>query len=324
MSNSTLLSVTLCPHYLCPCDGLDYWRVLDHLSEVPAECIIGREAHADGGTHLHAFCDFGERFYTADPRRFDVDGYHPNVQPFGRTPYKGWDYAIKDGDVVCGGLERPGTGPGTDVSGAGSQWDRIVGAETPDEFWRLIRELAPRTLLTNFNSVRAYADWHYRPVVAPYESPPEIEFDLSGVEELREWVCNNLSRTRRPKSLVLYGESRLGKTLWARSLGRHVYNCLQFNVDDMRGDVEEALYAVFDDMQGGFKYFPSYKGWLGAQSKFTVTDKYRGKTSVIWGRPTIWLCNESPRDFTDVDMTWLEANCVFVEVTNPIFRANIE
>lgn len=179
------------------CEGLDHWSVLEHLSAIPAECIIGREAHADGGTHLHAFCDFGERFYTGNPRRFDVEGYHPNIQPFGRTPEKGWDYACKEGDVVCGGLGRPdgGRGAGADVSGASTQWDRIVGAETVEEFWRLVRELAPRTLLTNFNSVRAYADWHYRPVVAPYQNPTGIEFDLSGVEELREWVQDSLSRS---------------------------------------------------------------------------------------------------------------------------------
>lgn len=92
----------------------------------------------------------------------------------------------------------------------------------------------------------------------------------------------------------------------------------------MRADLDEALYAVFDDMQGGFKFFPSYKGWLGAQSKFTVTDKYRGKTSIQWGRPTIWICNESPSEWTDVDMRWLNANCIFVEIRQSIFRASTD
>nr|QVW56552.2 MAG: replication-associated protein [Gemygorvirus] len=303
------------------CGELDPWVVSDFLSQVPAECIIGRELHADGGVHLHAFVDFGERFFTSDPRRFDVDGRHPNIQPCGRTPGKMYDYAIKDGDVVAGGLERPGA---EDVAGAGSVWDRIVDAETADEFWELVRALAPRVLLSNFNSLRSYVEWKYKPVVAEYFTPPGIVFDLSGVEELGEFVRESMSGNviGRPKSLIIYGETRLGKTLWARSLGPHIYCCLQFNVDDVRAGLDDAKYAVFDDMQGGFKFFPSYKGWLGAQSQFTVTDKFRHKTTIQWGRPTIWLTNESP--FQDVDTEWIMGNCFIVHLTMPIFRANTE
>lgn len=135
---------------------------------------------------------------------------------------------------------------------------------------------------------------------------------------------NSNSVVGRPKSLIIHGETRLGKTLWARSLGEHIYCCLQFNVDDVRAKLEVAKYAVFDDMQGGFKYFPSYKGWLGAQKSFTVTDKYKGKTTIEWGRPTIWVMNESPSSCTDVDYDWLMGNCFIVHVGHAIFRANTE
>jgi len=172
------------------CGDLDPWAVSDHLSAVPAECIIGRESHADGGVHLHAFVDFGERSYFSDARRFDVAGCHPNIQPCGRTPAKMYDYAIKDGDVVAGGLDRPG---GDDVSGSGSQWDRIVDAPDAEEFWDLVRTLAPRMLLSNFNSLRSYCEWRYRPVLAAYVSPPDVVFDISGVEELGEFVRTSLS-----------------------------------------------------------------------------------------------------------------------------------
>lgn len=172
------------------CGDLDPWEVSNFLSTIPAECIIGREDHADGGIHLHAFVDFGERFFTSNPRRFDVDGRHPNIAPCGRTPAKMYDYAIKDGEVVAGGLERPG---GEDVAGAGNVWDRIVDAETAPEFWELVRALAPRVLLTNFNSLRGYVEWKYKPVVAEYITPPGIVFDLSEVEELSQFVRESLS-----------------------------------------------------------------------------------------------------------------------------------
>ena len=34
-------------------------------------------------------------------------------------------------------------------------------------------------------------------------------------------------------------------------------------------------YAVFDDIRGGMKFFPSFKEWLGAQMWITVKRLYR-------------------------------------------------
>lgn len=110
----------------------------------------------------------------------------------------------------------------------------------------------------------------------------------------------------------------MGKTLWARSLGRHWYWNGQYNYDNAVGDPE---YAIFDDMNGGFSFLHNWKGWLGLQQSLVVTDKFKKKMDLEWGKPTIWLCNDDPR-FCDSVMTgatsnctWLEANCTFVEIT---------
>lgn len=171
------------------CGDLDPWAVSDMLSLFPAECIIGRERHEDGGNHLHAFVDFGKRAHIRDERRFDVMGYHPNIAPCGRTPEKMYDYAIKDGDAVAGGLERPGTR----VDRPTDTWAEIINAPCADDFWRLVRDLQPRALLCNFNSLRAFAEWQYRPTRDTYSHPDDVEFDLSGMEELNEWVCQAMS-----------------------------------------------------------------------------------------------------------------------------------
>lgn len=88
-----------------------------------------------------------------------------------------------------------------------------------------------------------------------------------------------------------------------------------------------AQYAVFDDISGGFTFFPSYKQWLGGQFEFSVTDKYRHKVHVKWGKPAIWVCNTDPRlDYyrpgSWPDFAWMEENCDFVELSESIFRAN--
>lgn len=117
---------------------------------------------------------------------------------------------------------------------------------------------------------------------------------------------------------MLWGESRLGKTLWARSLGKHAYFGGLFSLDEPIDGVE---YAVFDDF-GGMKFLPAYKWWLGHQAEFYVTDKYKGKKLVQWGKPSIWLSNQDPRDeHPAVDVEWLNANCEFVHLDVPVYRS---
>lgn len=104
--------------------------------------------------------------------------------------------------------------------------------------------------------------------------------------------------------------------MWARSLGRHAYFGGMFSIDEPITDVE---YAVFDDMAGGIEFFRTYKFWLGHQQQFYVTDKYRGKQLVYWGKPAIYLSNDDPREDKGADRVWLEANCLFVYLDMPLF-----
>ncbi len=122
-------------------------------------------------------------------------------------------------------------------------------------------------------------------------------------------------------SICLWGDTRLGKTLWARSLGRHAYYNTFFSLGECLEDIE---YTVFDDIQGGFEYFRSYKAWAGCQRDFWMTDKYKGKVKITGGWPMIWLSNTDPALDRHVDMQWLQGNMIFVHITEPIFRANIE
>jgi hypothetical protein len=128
----------------------------------------------------------------------------------------------------------------------------------------------------------------------------------------------------RRKSLVLYGASLTGKSAWARSLGSHIY-CIGLVSGTECLKAPDVDYAVFDDIRGGIKFFPSFKEWLGCQEYVTVKQLYREPKLVKWGKVSIWLANKDPRHEMDVeDVHWLEANCKFVEINSPIFRANTE
>lgn len=177
------------------CGDLDAWDVVGHLSSLGAECIVGRECHRDGGIHLHAFFMFEHKFRSSNPRVFDVGGYHPNVSRGYSNPADGYDYAIKDGEVVAGGLDRPGE----HHVQKSSNWAQIVEAQDEDEFWALVRELDPRALCVSFTSLRAYASHRYAPERTPYGTPDGVSFCTDEYPELSQWVedyITNVSDSR--------------------------------------------------------------------------------------------------------------------------------
>lgn len=166
------------------CGALDPWHVSDHLSSLGAECIVAREDHATGGTHLHAFVDFGRKFRSRRTDIFDVDGRHPNIEASRGRPWGGYDYAIKDGEVVAGGLARPSE---HDSTANGSIWSEIVGAESESAFWALVEQLAPKELCTQYSQLRKYADWRFEPEPEVYTHPAGLDFELGVVPELASW-----------------------------------------------------------------------------------------------------------------------------------------
>jgi hypothetical protein len=170
------------------CGDLCGFRVVDKFSSLGAECIIGREHHEDGGLHLHCFADFGRKFRSRKTDIFDVDGCHPNIEPSTGTPEKGYDYAIKDGDVVAGGLERPGEQSGGSSGKSFDKWTQITSAEDREEFWRLCHELDPKATACSFGQLSKYADWRFAEVPAEYESPRGFEFIGGDVDGRDSWV----------------------------------------------------------------------------------------------------------------------------------------
>lgn len=133
--------------------------------------------------------------------------------------------------------------------------------------------------------------------------------------ELTTW-CDQRHGRDRPLSLILCGPSRLGKTEWARSLGRHMY----FNTDfDLALWDETAEYIIFDDISNN-DYFFKWKGLIGAQKTVTLTDKYRAKKTVQWGKPCIWLCNEIPHGISA--NAWVTKNCTVCYLENALFCAS--
>lgn len=161
---------------------------MDRLAELRAECIVARELHQDGGIHLHAFVDFNRQFSSRDTAVFDVGGCHPNISKSRGTPQKGYDYAIKDGEVVAGGLGRPDEQVGSGANSAHIKWSTIVMAETADHFWELCHELVPEHVVRSYPSLRKYCEWKFAPIDPIYATPGGVWIDASAVAGINEWI----------------------------------------------------------------------------------------------------------------------------------------
>jgi len=169
---------------------MDPFLIVNLISDLGGECIVAREYHEDGGTHLHAFVDFGRKLRRRDATIFDIHGFHPNISPSRGNPEGGYDYAIKDGDIVAGGLTRQQLGECSEVS-VTEFWHQAMEETDRDGFFALLERCAPKNLVLNFPAIQRYADWRYAEKDEEY-SGPTSGFCLDQYEELRGWVENEL------------------------------------------------------------------------------------------------------------------------------------
>lgn len=195
-------------------EGLDPEAVGFRLSDLNAECIIAKENHKDGGTHLHVFAMFQPRLRTRNTRWADVDGFHPNCEAITRTPWKAFDYVIKDGDVVWGGLGRPEekgvSAEGTDKhSQKAAAWRSLGEASTREEAEAILEEHFQRELWVNSSNIERRLNKLF-PVKLRNEEwtrPITKRMDTREYPELSYWVDRYLKRDNMPGGKFFSGLS---------------------------------------------------------------------------------------------------------------------
>lgn len=165
-------------------------------------CVVSRESHVDGGTHFHAFVDYGVPRDWTNPRRWDVSGVHPNVRPVSRTPHNAYAYVTKDGAIVHDCFTddtrpKPGRLPRTAQGDRKRAWAEIADAPDKDQFFAKCKALDPRSLITCFGNVQRYADHAFPDLRRQYEPPTGLTIDLSGYGQLREYFSGWLEQRGR-------------------------------------------------------------------------------------------------------------------------------
>lgn len=145
---------------------------------------------------------------------FDVAGHHPNIKcvKAGKgNLIRVFNYVGKDGnthgDLSIGDLDPK------------SKRDEIFGGaltkESFDDFIATLKEEAPHDIVMGFNNIKAASEFFFRPDEELDMRSDKVFWDDKLPEELIEWrdtYINNPNPVDCPKTLILVGPSRLGKT----------------------------------------------------------------------------------------------------------------
>jgi len=179
----------------------------------------------------------------------------------------------------------------------------------------------PRDFVINHERLEYFANKRFKKSHADYVPNYTVFANLPG--ELEDWVAGNFVQPRpsRPMSLVLVGDSRLGKTEWARSLGSHAFNRGAWDAEVFKKEYD---FIVLDDFDFSFLMSKSSslaKAFFGCQGQVTITGKYIKAFQVNTNCPVICLMNKDQelemREFFTSD--WARDNIVRVFLTAPLF-----
>nr|QIH45362.1 replication protein [Emilia yellow vein virus] len=296
---------------------------------------ICRELHEDGTPHLHVLIQFEGKFQCKNQRFFDLISpnrsahFHPNIQGAkSSTDVK--TYMEKDGDVLDHGIfQVDGRSARGGCQSANDAYAEAINSGSKSSALNILREKAPKDFVLQFHNLNSNLDRIFAPPLEVFNCPFSPSSFNQVPEELESWVSENIkdaaARPWRPISIVIEGDSRTGKTMWARSLGPHNYLCGHLDLSP-KVYSNGAWYNVIDDVDP--HYLKHFKEFMGAQRDWQSNTKYGKPIQIKGGIPTIFLCNPGPTssytEYLDEEKNkalkeWSHKNATFVTLWQPLF-----
>ncbi|AAM78600.1 replication protein [Potato yellow mosaic virus-[Guadeloupe]] len=300
---------------------------------------ICRELHENGEPHLHVLIQFEGKFNCTNNRLFDLVSptrsthFHPNIQG-AKSSSDVKSYVEKDGDSIEWGLFQI---DGRSARG-GQQTSNDAAAEalnsgTKEEAMKIIKEKLPEKFLFQYHNLSSNLDRIFMKAPKPWAPPFPLSSFTNVPDEMQEWADEYFgrgaaARPDRPISIIIEGDSRTGKTMWARVLGPHNYlsGHLDFNSRVYSNEVE---YNVIDDVAPQYLKLKHWKERLGAQKDWQSNCKYGKPVQIKGGIPSIVLCNpgegSSYKAFLEKIenaslKTWTLKNALFITLTAPLYQ----
>nr|AUP47659.1 rep protein [Cotton leaf curl Kokhran virus] len=300
---------------------------------------ICRELHEDGTPHLHVLIQFEGKFKCQNMRFFDLVSpsrsahFHPNIQG-AKSSSDVKSYIEKDGDILdWGQFQIDGRSARGGQQTANDAYAAALNAGSKSEALRVIKEPAPKDFVLQFHNLNANLDRIFQEPPAPYVSPFSSSSFDQVPEELEVWAAENVvsaaARANRPISVVIEGDSRTGKTMWARSLGPHNYLCGHLDLSP-RVYSNDAWFNVIDDVDPHYlKHFKEFMG--GPKRTGNQIQNTGSQFKLKGGIPTIFLCNPGPnssyKEFLDEEKNsalknWALKNAIFITLESPLYSGS--
>nr|APP87674.1 Rep/C1 [Grapevine geminivirus A] len=318
-----------------------------HYPIPPVFIKVSAESHQDGQPHLHALLQFKGKFQTTNQRFFDLVSpsrsahFHPNIQG-AKSSSDVKSYIEKDGDVISWGeFQIDGRSSRGGVQSANDAYAEALNSGGKDQALQILKEKAPKDYILHYHHLVGNLGRIFKTPPKEYTPPFSLDSFNNVPDELWDWVWESgLGSTAFPselrenapcgaiktKSLVLEGDSRTGKTLWARALGKHNYLSGHLDLNDKVFSLD-ADYNIIDDVDP--HYLKHFKEFMGAQVGWQSNTKYGKPVQVEKTMPSIFLCNPGPnssyKEFLDEEKNaalknWALKNAIFVSLQEPLFK----
>ncbi len=212
-------------HHFCERETAHFDFITQAL-RAPSGYRLARESHQDGGDHFHVYIAFDSPVRIRTANRLDFGSHHPNIKSVRTGHRRTWDYVGKDGNIIYEyGAEPPDPNDGTTTAGGDSVWSAAASATTEAEFYQIVRDGAPRSFIIYHQQLERYAAKFFSVQPDPYRSPAFSDLSRDRLECWTNQATIGLNGSgHRRRSLILWGPTRTGKTVWARSLGQYVTN----------------------------------------------------------------------------------------------------